>query len=786
LLLFCNNVSQAIKLKYDRMSGAGTNSGINYQQRIAALTLVAQYTDFDLAGTFGIGQKLEIDSVHFETDDPIDDLKIKCKDCILFLQIKRSLSFQIDFGTDFYKTIEQFITQFIKKSFAQEHYVLATTSNSSGSITQELNKITESIRLNDDAFIDNPLNKSEKETFDKFKNLFHSIYKIKSGKDSKPKDFINFSKQIYIAIIDIELGRPNEQVAIFLLSGKRFIDPVLVWNTLIANCLEYARKRQSVSKQSIEKILKRYIPCDEDTSNESDELKAYFNTEIIQHGRIPVAKEVLFIESFIDGVDYLITELFRFSDDGKIKHEFKRNLIKLADTNDEWVVLQRAATIEGIERFISDNSETFKNKKIAFLPSNPDYNIESDENKPIAELHRSYLQELARKNTDFIKCLHCDKTIAVSSGCFVVEIDDVDSKPAIGAVHNTCKRPIDRIIGRVIPNFSVKDFFLKTFDFKTWARLMMKGQGLMNGYRSSKGIQNREPIVAWSAIGNEFNDYSYCLNFLLSNGATIFMTDRGKIHRFNKPDAEKAKEEILEGIVKYREINNPLSYTSKKFCYGNREQLLKIKDADETVIEIENIEVTRYSKLLEKREEHIFFYAPICIVRNIEDETILNLGNIVPLISDPLSFENIYKSWNLIDSDKLLQQLELKIIKSDTEFDSYMREFFGTGIAPIIDPYLNENGELVKGVRLIHREQMLAEHENFRNPVDNPKWLKGDKVELMIPTIEDNNYPKGVIIEDEFKGKDNQLYVIFRPIEDGEAMEDLAYTVPSRLLSKSQ
>ncbi len=54
----------------------------------------------------------------------------------------------------------------------------------------------------------------------------------------------------------------------------------------------------------------------------------------------------------------------------------------------------------------------------------------------------------------------------------------------------------------------------------------------------------------------------------------------------------------------------------------------------------------------------------------------------------------------------------------------------------------------------------------------------------MIPTITDNNYPEGILIEDEFKGEDNQLYVIFRPIEDGKEREDLAYAIPSKLLSR--
>lgn len=766
------------------MSGAGTNSGINYQQRIAALALVAQYTDFDLSRSFGVTEQLEIESTHFETDDPIDDLKIKCKSCILFLQIKRSLSLQIEEGTDFYKTLDQFVVQYFKKITDREYYILVTSSNSSGSIINELSKITESIRLNDEAFNDNPLNKSEKETLNKFRTLFFLLFKKNSEKNASEKDFIAFSKRIFISVIDIESGRPNEQVAIILLTGKKLVDSELVWNTLIANCLEYARKRQSVDRKAIENILKRYIVNDQTESDEFDELKEYFQTEIIQNGRFPVAKEVLIIESFVDSADYLITELYRFSDEGKIKHEFRVNKIRLENSSTEWTVIQRAATFAGINRFLEDNKARFENKRITIIPSNPEFDIEESENTPIAELHRKYLQELAQKNKDFLKCLHCDKSIDPDNS-LLIEVDDVDSKPAMGVIHIECLRPIDRITGISGSAKEEPKDFLKSFDYKTWARLIMKGQGLMNGLKSSTAIQNRPHVIAWSANEIEFRDYSYCISFVLQDGSSIHMTDRGRIHRFNKPEAEEAKTELVNSIKKDKERGDPKCYTSINHAYGNRSQLMDLKEENETIIEIESVEVTRYSKLLERREEDILFYAPICILRHREEETLLNFGNAVPLISDPLSFERIYNTWKNIGFDITPDDIELKIIKSDLEFDSYMREFFGTGMAPIIDPLFNEEGEIEKGIRVIHREQLMAQQEEYRKPVENPNWRKGDKVQLMIPTITDGNYPKGILIEDEFKGEDNQLYVIFRPIENGKEREDLAYTIPSRLLAKA-
>ena len=360
------------------MSGAGTNSGINYQQRIAALSLAAQFVDFDLSSTFRIDEKLEIESVHFETDNPIDDLKLTSKECTVFLQIKRTLSFQIDKKSDFYSVVDQFIGQYLKKSMSKEYYVLATSTNSSNTIIQELSKITESIRLNDDLYEDNPLNKSEKNTFDKYYKLFGKIFTLKSKRKATEKDFIKFSKRFHISVIEIEDGMPNEQVAIILLSGKKFIDTNLVWSSLIANSLEYARKRQSVNKKAIEKILTRYIKIDDVEIDENDDLKKLLHTEIINTGSFPVAKEVVMVESIDDEHDYLIMELFRFSDDGKKKHEYHANKLKLEKIPEEFTVIQRAATFQGIDRFLEKEESVYQGKKIVIIPSNPEYNIEDE------------------------------------------------------------------------------------------------------------------------------------------------------------------------------------------------------------------------------------------------------------------------------------------------------------------------------------------------------------------------------------------------------------------------
>ncbi len=762
------------------MGGAATNSGINYQQRIAALVLVSQYSDFDLSPVFGMNNSLKINTVHFETDEPIDDLKIVCVDYKLLLQIKRSLTFQTDENSEFYKTLMQFINQYINKS-RNEAYILVTSPQTSRTITQDFNKIIESIRLNDESFKDNPLNKSEKETYIKYKDLFYLIYEEKTKSKPTERDFIDFSKNVFISVVDIEKGRPNEQVALLLLKSMNLVDPNLLWGTLITNSLEYARNRQSLNKPALDSLLNRYIKINSNETGDSD-LDEMFKTKIIEDGRFSVAKEVLLIEPKDFGIkdieesDYLVVELFRFDDEGNIKHTFQDNKLKLDGASEEITVLHRSATFEGMTRHLMENEDLYKDKKIAIIPAN---DIDEVENTVSAQLHRKYLQSLQDSNKDVMKCLHCEKTVNRNNS-LLIEVDDLDTNPALGLVHGKCARQVDRVLGLAKSPNEESISILDDFDFKSWAKFMMKGQGLINQLRASS-LKNKLQVIAWSSEDKSSRDYGYCLKYVLIDGPTIYVRDRGKIHRFKKSDAEKTKNEFNLGLEKSLKDNNPLGYTSKNLLYGNYNQLIELMDDDETFLEVKSVEIYKYSKLQEKDDQFVNFYSPVCLLLDKKDKSLLNLGGLVPIISDPLTFENIFESWKNLGLDINIDELEFKIIESDAEFDEYMRFFFSDGMKPVLDPVFNKKSKIVKGDIIEHLQEL---EDKLKSKEDPQTWKKGDFVRLELPSYSNGNCPKGVILEEEFIGENGKKFVLFQPIDIEKGEEPIVFSVPSEFLVK--
>ncbi|MDI9872847.1 hypothetical protein, partial [Flectobacillus roseus] len=282
-------------------SGSATNAGIDYQQRVGAWFLVSQYTDFNISRTIDIDKVLIIESVHFETIDYIDDLRIDCEDTTIYCQVKRKIpTLSSSSMSDFNKSLKQFINSFINEYSLNNIYVLITTSESTSKIKNDLKKILASIRLNDTNFQENPLNKSEENTFKTFRTQFYLLYKEIKGWETDEASFIKFCKQVFISIIDLEEGSSNINAALMLLKSKNFPNPELIWKLLLSNCLTYAANRQSVNKKYIDNLLNQFSATN--NKKENQVIKSNFSC----------GKDILLIESFLENIDFLIVELFRF------------------------------------------------------------------------------------------------------------------------------------------------------------------------------------------------------------------------------------------------------------------------------------------------------------------------------------------------------------------------------------------------------------------------------------------------------------------------------------------
>ena len=508
-----------------------------------------------------------------------------------------------------------------------------------------------------------------------------------------------------------------------------------------------------------------------------------------KYSPISTGKEILIIESFIDKADFLIVELFRFNDDGQKKNKFQDEKIVFPprDGKEEfWKVIRRFSTWVGLERYIEHNPLP-TNKKVPIL--NAHESIEKVEETEYANTYRKKLDLLLKNNKSQMKCLHCGKKISTNDSHFV-EIDETGLNENLGNVHRECLRPLDRILGiSRYPNLEEKSH-LVNFDFEEWIQLLEKGQGFLTSIKRSN-INRDIPIITWNPE-HKFHSGKYCIRINLKDSSYSYFHIGKEIHRFQDEEIDKEVELFNKMLQKSIEENDPYCITSVKRTFGKYSELLKTKKEEESLIEVESFSKVKYSNQFEQNKSLIENdYTPIGLLIDPESEKIVNLSNLIPLISDPFNFNNFYENWHLAGFK--IKDCGIKILRNDLEFDHYIARFFEQGMQPIIDPLFDRNADLVKGYYISSMQEIIANSmkneakgNDTLKPMDNPQWKKGDEVIIDFPDVEQEKYPTGILLEDEMIDETGERCVIFRPVEDGKELKDLTYKMPSRLLKKKK
>lgn len=505
-------------------------------------------------------------------------------------------------------------------------------------------------------------------------------------------------------------------------------------------------------------------------------------------GSLSTGKEILLVKSFVDNVDYIITENFRFNDEGQIKNRFTENKMFFGSTNNNdiepWEIIARFATWNGLERWLEENKE-YQQSKIVALRAHED--IEKVEETDSAINHRLKLVNLLQESHT-MACLHCGNKISTNDS-HLVEIQEIGFDLNIGNVHKECLRPVDRILGQSLYENLGKENLLINFDFDGWLQALKTGQGLITATKNTKK-NGRIPIILWNPE-DKFNTGNWCIEAELENGEKRIIHKGKEIERFIDSTIDGELNFFLKNLKEAKEKNNPLCYTSRRKVFGDYNQLLRSKDQDESIIEITSFIKKRYSKLLETTQNEIKDdFAPLCVLTLKTSDQLIVYSNLVIFLSDPLRLEEYLNNWKKIEFD-IKDIYQLTIISDDAEFDQYMHRILKTGLQPIIDPLFDLNKDLIEGMYIVDRDSMMNNlpQENDRGSVplnfaEDPKWKKGDKVYIEFPEVSTEKRAFGILEEDELIDEKGERTVIFKAIEDGKERDDLAFSIPSKLVRK--
>lgn len=665
--------------------GAAANSGIDFQQRIAALVMAHVIADVKDFTSVNLGDVLDVREMRFETSDCIDDLVIVSDQGRTYIQAKHTLSLSEKVDSEYSSVLKQFVAQHLARGSDSDSYVIATSSGASRRITKELRKLTEAARLNEQSSDDNPLTQAELDVIEKTKGLLETHFFEKTGSAMPDSEFKELFKKIRVAKVDIEDGAPLEAAVLTLLSGKSNISPALLWGSLIALCLSLAKDRLSIDKAALMQRVGRFIgPQNRAMANEAT--REYFALQC--KSRFSAGREVLLVKSPFPDADYLIVELYRFEDDGQRRVRFFDGKVELLN-GETWDVIHRASTYVGIERFIEEHVDRFSEARIALIPINSET---SPEDEPYVRAHAEYSAQLAESLEDPLKCLHCGDPVSEDSSP-VIEIEEEGMEHAVGIVHRKCMRTTDRVLGLITHDLFRENKLLKNFDYARWFLRAPRGQGL---FSATAHISNRVFPIAWKPDYNRISRGSWCVKIMLEDGSARYVHERGKVVRYAEAEACATADHFNVQFDDARNKKDPWCYTSELEAFGTYSTALQVMAADETCIMCSNAAAVRYTQSIENAySSSENFYAPLVILLEEKSGLPISVAGAIFLVSNPLRLEKFVDNWRKAGIE--LPAFVVSTIGSDDEFDKFVRKVKDDGEGVLVDPLLNMSGELTSG-----------------------------------------------------------------------------------------
>lgn len=667
--------------------GAATCGGVDFQQRVAGYFIVYMLFELKSLLPIGLDGDYELLEISFETANSIDDIEILTNSFKLFIQAKRSISLSSSENSEFAKVIRQFVNQYVNSGTKEEKYLLVTSSDASTKIKNELRKITQSVRLNDTGFKNNPLNKSEEDTFKKLRQSVYFAYNKIAGNTLSEQDFIDIIKRIYVIIFDIQKGMPLENALITLLSSKTCVDPEIIWALIIKQALSLASNRQSLNKTGIKDSLGKYLAKhtdEEKKSLASEIIKIEHSDDIVRSGR-----EVLLIKSVDEGFDYMLLELKRFDELGNKKFKFSDDKCELPDGR-IWQVIHRSATLAGAKRHIEENADNYSEDKLAILTKNTKEDYDLSE---FALAHGELCKKMILDSAELLNCIKCGDFVS-EDATPLVEIDCETSDHKVGLVHKECIESIDRILGKIDAALFRKYDFLKDFDYITWFNQLQGGQKLFNGLH---GKPAQIYPMAWKSDALKLSKGKYCIKINLEDGSSRYVHDRGKVLKLPLEEAEKKLDLFVEGLKKRKSYKDPWCYTSKNEQFGNYSTLEKLKDEDEECVECVNADIVVCTKAIEDAYSNVkHFYAPVFILIKKDSGLPLFINNALFILNNPLELGIYLKNWNKAGIE--IPEYSTKIIKTDEEFDLFMAQLLQDGVQVVANPKFNMKAEPISGI----------------------------------------------------------------------------------------
>ena len=254
--------------------GAATQSGTDYQNRVAAWAAVSILAEGNATLLWNLPSHTSFQYIRCETEQPVDDIMISTSDNgFIFIQAKHTISLQKGSDSELASTIKQFVRQFtayrnttgnqpwerpLKQTI--DRLVLATGTGSSLPIRENLKSVLNRLRtpIPGQSLECAAVNQAEQGALSVICNHISNIWSSEYGEQPTDAEMRQLLSLIWITTLDVDEDGSEEIEAKNLLKSsilRNNNEAEIAWNTLIQVCANFARNRRGGDRSLLQEEL---------------------------------------------------------------------------------------------------------------------------------------------------------------------------------------------------------------------------------------------------------------------------------------------------------------------------------------------------------------------------------------------------------------------------------------------------------------------------------------------------------------------------------------------------
>lgn len=657
------------------MGGNATSSGIYFQTLLVSKALASMLPiKLSLADlNLGSADEFAID-VAAETEDFIDDIRIRTCSRTLYIQAKTNLSFSESRGSVMMKVMEQFVEQ-NRTAGGKDELVLCVSTNCSKAVTSRLRELLDSLRQADGSVLDS-WSKQKKADEKKLRGLVESAYYSRFRIACTSEEYHRLIRKMYVRVHDDSVDSATAQISWasgFLLERSE------LWNRLYTQAQKLCSNRGRISVGQLRKYFPEYAANIDSETDTHDSLP-----EIIPSGR-----EVLLLET---SVGPRICVLPRFDQEGQLVFE-TRNGHAFYNGDDLGAIILRGSSAESFKLGLTSPGAPLEHFVKAFKRGVRNELEKGEDLFPAAVAHSNRIKELFEGAENLYVCLNCGQSTTAGSN-YLVEFDE-GGLLAVGLLHPRCVDGRYRILGRWEDERFDPATILRRNEIDKFIACLVPADELSGQLFKLYYPRVAPPVeVEWGPLNLGLPLGEFAVVFESATIKEVYYRDlSNRIVSTTRESATDLHDYLLacledgDGDHLAISLGNPGEDHHGYNAYGYSRELNAQQQYN--LEKVQGVKVIRLPQVIPQKFERFQFWAPLFVL--IRNGNYIEIGNMRVVYSDPSTIDSQIAGL-LTD----VAGVDTLLVEDDQEFERRFGEWITKGNGVIVDPRV-VGGRLTEG-----------------------------------------------------------------------------------------